>query len=151
MNRWHVASLILFGLSIIFLSGRDWIVHGLHYDYGLRYDIAWAQIDWNIYLIQLYVAAFSCAFIARSWKLLLGYCAFVWSSTQDLIFYGVWMQGKFPAGDWTWMGYYSIFGVWTTFHQFIFSFTILSLTIIGVYGVYLYVATRVHKNNVHLA
>jgi hypothetical protein len=38
-----------------------------------------------------------------------------------LVFYLVWNRGVFPAGDWSWMPFFSIFGHWTTLNQSILS------------------------------
>jgi len=128
INRWHLASITLFIILIVFLTGRDYVTHGLLYEYGLLYNPEWVRIDWWIYFAQLYAAATACAFIAKSWKLLVVYCAFIYSSAQDLVFYAVWMQMQFPVGDWKWMGNYHLFGTWQTSHQVLFSFAIVATT-----------------------
>jgi hypothetical protein len=38
-----------------------------------------------------------------------------------LVFYLVWNRGVFPAGDWSWLPFFNIFGHWTTLNQSILS------------------------------
>jgi len=137
LNRWHLLSLLVFTGLIIFMSGRDYMVHGVHYAYGLQYAQEWHTLDIFIYNGELQFAAFASALIARSAYALVLYEAFVLTCTQDLIFYGLWHNAlhiapqcptTFPVGDWTWMPLYPTFGAWTTFHQVLLSVSILSAT-----------------------
>jgi hypothetical protein len=147
MNKFSVFAVILFIFGVVFLSGRDYAVHGLHYEYGLVFDYAWANFDWIMYFFEFQVLVFSCALIARSWKLFVFFEAFVQSSTQDIFFYGLWVQ-RFPAPQvqWTWMGYYPYTGEWTTLTQLFFSGFSLLLAYAIIQGV-----SYIGKNYAHLA
>ena len=137
---YHSLAITLFILLMIFQAGRDYIVHGVHYEYGLRWDPQWHYLDLSIYLAQNVLIVVSCAAIARSVWLLPFFYVFVNTSTQDLLFYGVWHNllriapqhsGVFPLGDWTWMPYYEWFGAWTTEMQIFFSVSLLTVTFLA--------------------
>ena len=134
INKYTSASIILFLAGSFFLAGRDNIVHGIHYDYGLIFDEAWANLDWTIYFIQFQILALSCALVARSWKLYVFFEAFTLSATQDLMFYA-WRGFVFPAGDWTWMPLYDILGFYTTSFQIVLSALSIILALAIVKGV----------------
>jgi hypothetical protein len=121
MNKFAVFAVILFVLGAVFLSGRDNIVHGIHYDYGLIFSLEWASLDWMIYFFEFQVLVFACSLVARSWKLLVFFEVFTLTATQDLFFYA-WRGFAFPSGDWTWMPLYETFGAWTTPMQASLSF-----------------------------
>jgi hypothetical protein len=124
IKLYTLLAVILFFLGTVFLSGRDNIVHGVHYDYGLQFSYEWATLDWAIYFFEFQVLVFACALVARSWKLLVFFEVFTLTATQDLFFYA-WRGFAFPSGDWTWMPLYEVFGSYTTAMQITLSFTSL--------------------------
>lgn len=141
-NRWHLLSLTLFLAGAWFLAGRDNIVHGVHYDYGLIFSYEWANLDWTIYFFEFQVLVFACALVARSWRLWIGFEVFVMFAVQDIFFYA-WRGFVFPTGEWTWMPFYNLLGTWTTLHQIVLSILFLPCAIAIIKGVKL-VERRVH-------
>jgi hypothetical protein len=97
--------------------------------------MSWVVKDWVIYYIELQVVAFLAVLAARNHRiaLLIVFEAFINSSTQDLIFYGLWGLGSFPTENWSWMIWYQLFGTWTTPMQVSYSAIALSLSSVIAY------------------
>ncbi len=122
-NQWLIISVATFLVGTVIFSGRDYLIHHDLYGWGLQADMSWILKDWLIYFFELQAVAVACVLIARSHRLslLIFFEAFILSSTQDLIFFGLWGYGSFPSESWTWMYNYQFFGVWTTPMQLAYS------------------------------
>ena len=129
MNKPLVICTVLFGCFVFVITGLDWIVNGVLYDYGLQFQAGWYDPYSVLYffLYQLIIA--SCLFISGSWLVGLWLEVFVLGCTQDLVFYLVWAK-TWPVDEWTWMPFYRLFGFWRTEHQILLS--IISLSIVTV-------------------
>lgn len=121
INRKILLTILFFFVAVFLLTYADWVVNGLLYQYGLKYDVVWYEryslgyfLLWQFTLILL-------AGTARSWKAYVLMEAFVLSSTQDLVYFGVWNGGVFPVGDWTWMPLYDLLGFYSTVFQIVLS------------------------------
>lgn len=113
--------LFLFFMAVFLLTYADWVVNGLLYQFGLRFDAVWYErysLGYTL-LWQFTVCLLAVAF--KSWRLFVFMEAFVLSSTQDLIYFGVWNGGVFPVGDWTWMPLYNVLGFYNTGFQIVLS------------------------------
>jgi hypothetical protein len=99
----------------------DYIVNSVLYGFGLRFDAEWYGMYSAAYFLLYQLAACMLTLASKSWRLLVFMEAFVLSSTQDLIYFGVWSNGVFPSGDWSWMPLYKTLGFYTTTFQIILS------------------------------
>jgi hypothetical protein len=135
-NQWIAISVVSFLIATTILAGRDWLIHHDLYSYGLQANWTWINWDWTIYFLELQAVAVVCVLIARSHRLslLILFEAFILSSTQDLLFFGVWGQGAFPTTSWDWMLWAKIFGEWTTPMQFALSAIALSVGALVAYA-----------------
>ena len=131
MNRKTIEALTLFTLFILVLTGLDYVVHGDLYNYGLQFNIEWANKYWILYAFTYQIICASMFLHTRSWKVLVFTEAFVLTCTQDLVYFMVWGGGHFPVGDWTWMPFYNLLGTWTTAMQIILSCTAIATCLIG--------------------
>lgn len=149
---WVVVSLLFFGFGVFAVSARDYMVHGIHYSYGLYYSHGWADIDTYMYILETQFVALAAAVISRRVEMVFPYEAFVLSAGQDLVFFGFWhnllrmaphQPTVFPVGDWEWMAFYQWFGTWTTTIQFIFT---IAATFAGVVLALLLASIRKQRN-----
>lgn len=130
MRRGVVLSVVLFFIAVVLLEGNGYIIHHDLYEHGLRYNESWAEKD-NLLKIALYqFVIFTLLAIHKSWKIWVLTEVFWFTCSQDLFFYLVWNQGVFPAGDWSWLPFYSILGHWTTLDQAVLSTS--SMAFVGV-------------------
>jgi len=136
-NLFLLSLLSFLGFTAL-LSGRDYLIHNDLYQWGLQPDMTWVMKDWAIYACTLQLAVFACAFMVRSHRLslLVFYESFVLSSTQDLIFFGLWGKGLFPTTSWDWMYYAVWFGSWSTQQQFMLSAVALTVGALVAYLIY---------------
>ena len=121
-----VLAIMLFFLFIMLFTRLDFLINNSLYDYGLRFDEAW-YLPYSI----LYGLSYQClilllVFYAKSLKFFVFAEVFVLTSSQDLVYFGLWQNG-FPSHEWAWSPFFSIFGSWTTTHQFVLSFSALML------------------------
>ncbi len=123
MYRRVVLGVVLFIIAVVLLEGNGYLIHHDLYEHGLSYSQEWAGKD-NLIKIALYqFVIFTLFFIHKSWRVWVLTEVFWFTSSQDIIFYLIWNKGVFPAGDWVWLPFSSIFGHWTTISQFILSTT----------------------------
>ena len=121
MHRGVVLGVVLFFVAVVLLEGKGYIIHHDLYEHGLRYSESWAGKD-NLLKIALYqFVIFTLLVIHKSWRVWVLTEVFWCTCTQDLLFYLIWNQGVFPAGNWSWLSFYSILGHWTTLDQSILS------------------------------
>ena len=121
---------VLFFIAVVLLEGNGYLIHHDLYEHGLRYSEVWAGKD-NLIKMALYqFVIFTLLLVHESWRVWVLTEVFWYTCSQDLLFYLVWNKGVFPAGDWVWIPFYSVFGRWTTIDQFILS--IASLVFVGV-------------------
>jgi hypothetical protein len=137
MHRRVVLGVVLFFIAVVLLEGNGYLIHHDLYEHGLRYDEAWAGKD-NLIKMALYqFVIFTILLIHRSWPVWILTEVFWGTCSQDLFFYLVWNKGVFPAGDWSWLPFFCIFGQWTTLNQ-----SILSITSMVSVGFLLWLAKR---------
>ena len=127
MEKQTVISLSIFILSTLLFTRLDFLVNSDFYHYGLQFNESWYTTFGIIYGLLYQLTIILLFLYSKNVSLFIFYEAFVLSCTQDLIFYGVWNNGIFPSGDWTWMPLYQTFGTWTTTHQILLSFLSLAL------------------------
>jgi hypothetical protein len=104
----------------------DFLINNSLYNYGLRFDEGW-YLPYSL----LYALAYQClilllVFYARNMKFFAFAEVFVLTSTQDLVYFGLWQNG-FPSYEWAWSPFFCIFGNWTTMHQLMLSFSAIFL------------------------
>jgi hypothetical protein len=99
----------------------DYIVNSVLYGFGLRFDVEWYGLYSLAYFLLYQLAVCMLVLASKSWRLLVFMQAFVLSSTQDLIYFGVWGRGVFPVGDWVWMPMYQTLGFYNTGLQIVLS------------------------------
>ena len=129
MHRRVMLGVVLFFVAVVLLEGNGYVIHHDLYEHGLQYSEVWAGKD-NLIKIALYqFVIFTILLIHKSWPVWILTEVFWVTSSQDLFFYLVWNKGVFPAGDWAWMPFFSIFGHWTTLNQSILSIT--SMVFVG--------------------
>lgn len=121
LNTKILFAVAAFFVAVLLLSFMDWVVNGLLYQHGLIYSDAWYSPYSLGYTLLWQFTVFTLAFAGRSWRLFVFMEAFVLSSTQDIVYFGVWNGGVFPAGDWTWMPLFNVFGFYTTTFQVMLS------------------------------
>jgi hypothetical protein len=121
MYRGVGLGIVLFFVAVVLLEGNGYIIHHDLYEHGLIYNESWAGKD-NLIKMALYqFVIFTLLIIHKNWRLWILTEVFWSTCSQDLLFYLVWNKGVFPAGDWVWLPFYSIFGHWTTIDQSILS------------------------------
>jgi hypothetical protein len=137
---------VLFFIAVVLLEGNGYLIHHDLYEYGLRYNEAWAGKD-NLIKIALYqFVIFTLLLVHKSWRVWVLTEVFWYTCSQDLFFYLIWNKGVFPAGDWVWIPFYSVFGRWTTIDQ-----SILSISSVVFVGVLLGLAREWKLSRVHQA
>lgn len=133
-DRSYIAILAFIGFVVIF-TGMDYLVNATLYHFGLIFSNAWWQPYEMFYTLMFQVAILCLVLFSRSWRLLVVFEAFVLTAGEDLVYFGLWNRGVFPAGNWTWSGLYAIFGSWTTPWQAALTVTALALAIVFTTGV----------------
>ena len=119
----------IFCLAVLSLTRLDFLVNNLLYSFGLTFSEAWHQEYSILYLLAYQLLIFALLAYTRNLKLFLFFQVFVLTSTQDLVYFGLW-QGSFPAHEWVWTTEYKLFGFWNTASQILLSLCSISLTLI---------------------
>jgi hypothetical protein len=128
VNR-NLVAIGLFCSSVLLLTRLDFLVNNILYNFGLSFSEAWYQ-EYNVlYFLAYQLVVFTLLAYTRNLKLFVFFQVFVLTSTQDLVYFGVW-EGSFPSHEWVWMVYYRIFGFWNTTTQILLSISSLSLIMI---------------------
>lgn len=133
-NKKPLAALILFSFFVLSLTLNDYIVHEELYDYGLTFSYDWAVKYWINYSLLYQLAIISLFLFCRDKLFLLAAEVFTLTSSQDIIFFGLWNNGKFPAGSWNWTIYYFWVGEWTTQQQIFLSLAANMLVFLAIVG-----------------
>ena len=121
VRRGVVLGVVLFFVAVVLLEGNGYVIHHDLYEHGLRYSESWAMKD-NLLKVALYqFVIFTLLVIHKSWRVWVLTEVFWFTCSQDLLFYLIWNQGVFPAGDWSWLPVYNILGHWSTLDQSILS------------------------------
>lgn len=123
---------LLFGFSILLFTRLDYLINKEFYGYGLQFSEQWYSKYGVIYFLLYQLSILFIYLYSFNIRFLLLFEAFVLSSTQDLIYFGVWGHGEFPEGNWVWMPQYKIFKTWTTKHQILLSFFCNLIAVLGV-------------------
>jgi len=115
-------SVIAFAVMVLIGTGFDYLIHGILYRFGLQYYDSWFWISQVLYFLFYQAVIWVLFYFNRNVYFLILTQAFVLTATQDIVFFGLWSNGVFPKGQWTWMLYYKLFGSWTTEIQLWVSF-----------------------------
>ena len=98
----------------------DYVVHGMLYSYGLRFDFAWAYPYWISY--GLFYVIFILAL--RSWLAFLLWAGFF----QDILTVAVWQRQHDWLTTWWWHPFTLWFGAeWNLLCQTVFLFSVLAV------------------------
>jgi len=108
--------ILFFFVAVLLLTRLDYLINNTFYSYGLVFSYGWYREYTLLYSLSYQLVIFLLLLWTRNKYLLLATEAFVFSATQDLIFFGLWC-GRFPPADWTWMLSYEMLGFWTTSTQ----------------------------------
>ena len=119
MNR-NLAAIGIFSFSILMLTRLDFLVNNIFYSFGLIFSEEWYQEYTILYFLAYQLVVIVILAYTRNLKLFFFFKVFVLTSTQDLIYFGLW-QGGFPTHEWIWMIQYRILGFWNTTTQFLLS------------------------------
>ena len=88
------------------------------YFHGLQFSYDWYTEYSLLYMVQYQLLILFLTLWTKNFRLTLFWEVFVLSSSQDLVFFGLWNIGRFPVENWHWTFYYRILGFWTTETQF---------------------------------
>jgi len=128
VNR-NLAAIGIFSFSVLLLTRLDFLINNILYNFGLSFSEAWYQEYAVLYFLAYQLVVFILLAYTRNLKLFAFFQVFVLTSTQDLVYFGIW-EGSFPSHEWVWMVYYRIFGFWNTASQILLSISSLSSIII---------------------
>ena len=121
--------IILAILGILLFTRIDFLINNILYKYGLKFSEGWYS-EYGILYFLLYQFLIAIVYLlTKNVKLAICLEVFTQTSTQDLIYFGLW-EGSFPTYDWVWMPYYKIFGTWMTIHQVCLSLLALGLIVL---------------------
>jgi len=115
----------LFSFSVLLLTRLDFIINNVLYNFGLNFSETWHQEYSILYFLAYQLVIFTLLAYTKSLKLFTFFQVFILTSTQDLVYFGLW-EGSFPSHEWTWMTYYRFFGFWDTTSQILLSVSSLS-------------------------
>jgi hypothetical protein len=135
MKRETLFAVLLFFLGVLLFTRFDFFVNASLYQYGLQFSENWYDEYLILYGLCYQFLIWSLLVYTRNFKLLVFMEVFVLTSTQDLVYFGLW-QGAFPKIDWWWTPFYRIFGSWTATQQILLSLSanlLSSLVIIALY------------------
>ena len=135
MKRENLFAVLLFFTGVLLFTRVDFFVNASLYNYGLQFNENWYGEYLILYALCYQFLILSLLVYTRNLKLFVFMEVFVLTSTQDLVFFGLW-QGAFPKIEWWWTPFYRIFGSWTMTHQILLSFSanlLSSLVIIAIY------------------
>ena len=124
MNR-NLAAIGIFSFSVLLLTRLDFLINNILYNFGLSFSEAWYQEYSVLYFLAYQLVVFILLAYTKNLKLFAFFQVFVLTSTQDLVYFGLW-EGSFPSHEWVWMVYYRIFGFWNTTSQIVLSISSLS-------------------------
>ncbi|UCC57714.1 MAG: hypothetical protein JSW14_04860 [Candidatus Bathyarchaeum sp.] len=79
-------------------------MNGPLYDYGLVFDWKWYNEYSFIYDLLWQVAIITLTLLSRNLYFFPIAEAFHKTGAQDIFFYLIWCEGKFPEGEWFWSG-----------------------------------------------
>ena len=127
-NR-NLSAIGIFCIAVLLLTRLDYLINNTLYSFGLSYSEAWYQEYVILYFLAYQLVIFTLLAYTRNLKLFVLFQAFVLTSTQDLVYFGLW-EGSFPAHEWVWMTQYKLFGFWNTATQILVSFSSLSVILI---------------------
>ena len=122
MKRKNLFAVLLFFFGVLLFTRIDFFINASLYNYGLQFNENWYAEYTILYTLCYQLLILSLFVYTRNLKLFAFIEIFVVTSTQDLVYFGLW-QGAFPQIDWNWMPFYRIFGTWTTTHQILLSFS----------------------------
>jgi hypothetical protein len=128
VNR-NLAAIVAFSFSVLLLTRLDFLVNNILYDFNLSFSEGWYHEYSILYFLAYQLVVFVLLAYTRNMKLFTFFEVFVLTSTQDLVYFGLW-QGSFPAHEWVWMPYYRIFGFWNTTNQILLSISSLALILV---------------------
>lgn len=120
MKRKNLFAVLLFFFGVLLFTRIDFFVNASLYNYGLKFNENWYAEYTTLYTLCYQLLILSLFVYTRNLKLFVFMEIFVLTSTQDLVYFGLW-QGAFPQIEWSWMPFYRIFGTWTTTHQIMLS------------------------------
>jgi hypothetical protein len=124
VNR-NLVAIGVFSFSVLLLTRLDFLVNNILYSFGLTFSETWYQEYGALYFLAYQLVIFALLAYTRNLKLFAFFQVFVLTSTQDLVYFGLW-EGSFPSHEWVWMVYYRIFGFWNTTSQILLSASSLS-------------------------
>ncbi len=107
----------MFFCLVLLYTRLDYLINNELYTYGLFFNIDWYLTNQIVYILLYQTAILTLHLYHRNMKLTIFLEAFVITSTQDLIYFGLWNQGIFPTHEWTWTSYYFLIGAWNTTTQ----------------------------------
>jgi hypothetical protein len=125
LSTQNLAAIGIFSLSVLLLTRLDFLVNNILYSFGLTFSETWYQEYGALYFLAYQLVIFALLAYTRNLKLFAFFQVFVLTSTQDLVYFGLW-EGSFPLHEWVWMVYYRIFGFWNTTSQILLSASSLS-------------------------
>ncbi|HLE75260.1 MAG TPA: hypothetical protein VI864_04360 [Candidatus Bathyarchaeia archaeon] len=131
MKRKNLFAILLFFLGVLLFTRVDFLVNESLYHYGLHFNENWYAEYTSLYALCYQFLILSLLVYTRNLKLLVFMEVFVLTSTQDMVYFGLW-QGAFPKIDWWWTPFYRIFGTWTTTDQALLSFFANLLVLIAI-------------------
>src|SRR3989304_2850088 len=121
MRRKDLIAVLLFILGVLLFTRIDFLINNSLYGYGLEFSENWYVEYTCLYALCYQLFIFSLLAYSKNVKFFVLMEVFVVTSTQDLVYFGLW-QGGFPATEWSWMPFFRVFGSWTTPHQILLSF-----------------------------
>jgi len=124
VNR-NLVAIGIFSFSVLLLTRLDFLINNILYNFGLTFSEAWYQEYIVLYFLAYQLVVFILLAYTRNLKLFAFFQVFVLTSTQDLVYFGLW-EGSFPSHEWVWMVYYRILGFWNTASQILLSISSLS-------------------------
>jgi len=124
VNR-NLAAIGVFSFSVLLLTRLDFLINNILYNFGLSFSEALYQEYSVLYFLAYQLVVFILLAYTKNLKLFAFFQVFVLTSTQDLVYFGLW-EGSFPSHEWVWMVYYRIFGFWNTTSQILLSLSSLS-------------------------
>lgn len=124
MNR-NLVAIGIFSFSVLLLTRLDFLINNIFYNFGLIFSEGWYQEYTVLYFLAYQLVVFILLAYTRNLKLFAFFQVFVLTSTQDLVYFGLW-EGSFPTHEWVWIVYYRIFGFWNTTSQILLSISSLS-------------------------
>jgi hypothetical protein len=120
-------AITIFGISVLLLTKLDFLINNVLYGFGLTFSEGWYTEYQILYALAYQLIVFVLYAYTRNLKLLVFFEVFVLTSSQDLVYFGLW-ETNFPATAWTWIIHYRIFGFWNTTNQVLLSVTCLAFT-----------------------